>query len=226
MRIIIQARTRSSRIPGKVLKCVNGIPLLQYTINRLRLANSEVPITVCTSHLEDDNPIYKLCEQLGVECFRGSHLNVASRYYEISKKKKFEGFVRVCADSPMVDGLLVQKIIQEWSPNLDLLSNKSPRTFPKGQSIEVVNRTTFIDQFENFKTDDDLEHVTHYFHRNIKDFKFKNIACSTDYSTKTLAIDEPEDLSIFEQFVSKYGSNWINLSFEEILEIYPHDCND
>ena len=113
-----------------------------------------------------------------------------------------------------------------WQPELDLLTNKSPRTFPKGQSIEVVNRTTFIDQFENFKTDDDLEHVTHYFHRNIKDFKFKNIACSTDYSTKTLAIDEPEDLYIFEQFVSKYGSNWINLSFEEILEIYPHDCND
>jgi len=202
---------------------VNGKPLLQYVIERLKLKNPNTPLMVCTSDLEADLPIYALCEKLGIPCFQGSHLNVASRFYEISKVGNFDCFARVCADSPMIDGALVRKMINHWKPSLDLLTNKSPRSFPKGQSIEIVNRDTFVKSYQYFESDEDFEHVTHYFHRNLDHFRYENIRNTEDQSMISLAIDEPVDLFRFESFANQYGPDWVKLSFNTILKIYPKD---
>ena len=193
---------------------------------RIKSANPGTPLIVCTSDLDCDIPIFELCVRLGVECFRGSHLNVASRYFEISHNTQFDGFVRICADSPMVDGHLVRKIIEAWSDKLDILTNKSPRTFPKGQSIEIVNRETYIQSYQFFESNDDFEHVTHYFHRNLENFTFRNIYNSVDHSKFSLAIDEPMDLSKFETFVTRIGASWIELSHDDILALYRNAHND
>jgi spore coat polysaccharide biosynthesis protein SpsF (cytidylyltransferase family) len=126
----------------------------------------------------------------------------------------------------MFDGQLVRKIIKAWSNQLDILTNKSPRTFPKGQTIEIVNRETFIQSYQHFKSNDDFEHVTHYFHRNLEYFTFRNIFNSVDHSKFSLAIDEPVDLLKFETFVTQNGVSWVELSYNDILAIYPNGHND
>lgn len=194
---------------------------MSYTIRRVQSENPSTTIIVCTSELTADNPIAELCLDLKIECFRGSHLNVASRFYEICKRNNFDAFVRICADSPMIDGALVKSMINHWKPDLDLLTNKSPRTYPKGQSIEIVNRDTFVKSYQHFESDEDFEHVTHYFHRNLEHFRYKNIRCSENHSKNSLAIDDPVDLSRFESFAKHYGPEWVELPFDKILEIYP-----
>ena len=203
------------------MKKVNGQTLLSYTIRRIQSLNPYISIIVCTSDLAADKPITDLCTDLKIECFRGSHLNVASRFYEICKSNIFDAFVRICADSPMIDGALVKSMISHWKPDLDLLTNKSPRSFPKGQSIEIVNRDTFVKSYQYFESDEDFEHVTHYFHRNLDQFRYENIFNTEDQSKISLAIDEPVDLSRFESFAKQYGPEWVELSFDKILEIYP-----
>ena len=199
---------------------------MSYTIRRVQSENPSIPIIVCTSDLAADKPITDLCSDLKIECFRGSHLNVASRFYEICKKNNFDAFVRICADSPMIDGALVKSMINHWKLDLDLLTNKSPRTFPKGQSIEIVNRDTFVKSYQYFESDEDFEHVTHYFHRNLDHFRYENIRNTEDQSMISLAIDEPVDLFRFESFVKQYGPHWVELTFDKILEIYPYDRDD
>ena len=223
--IIIQARTSSKRIPRKVLYKIDNHSILEYVILRL-LKKNKFKFIVCTSSLEVDLPICELCSMLKIEVFRGSHLNVASRYYEICKNSKFDAFIRICADSPTIDGSLVHEMTGLWHPELDLLTNKSPRTFPKGQSIEIVNRKTYLKAFECFEINEDFEHVTHYFHRNLDCFRHKNIRNSEDQSKMSLAIDEPADLFRFESFVKQYGPDWVELPFDKILEIYLKDFND
>ena len=223
---VIQARTGSKRIPNKVLKKISDKPLLQIVIDRIKLRNPTVPMMVCTSDLTTDNPISELCSDIEIECFRGSHLNVASRFYEICRSNNFDAFVRICADSPMIDGALVKSMINHWNPELDLLTNKSPRTYPKGQSIEFVNRDTFLKSYQFFEGDDDFEHVTYYFHRNLDHFRYENIRNTEDHSKISLAIDEPKDLVRFESFVKQYGPHWVELTFDKILEIYPYERDD
>lgn len=223
---VIQARTGSVRIPNKVLKKVSLKPLLQIVIERIKVRNPTTHIIVCTSDLPADNKIADLCSDLKICCSRGSHLNVASRFYEICRSNNFDVFVRICADSPMIDGALIRKMMSHWEPDLDLLTNKSPRTYPKGQSIEFLNRDTFLKSYQYFESNDDFEHVTHYFHRNLDRFRYENIRNTEDHSKISLAIDEPEDLSRFEYFVKQYGPDWVELPFEKISEIYQVNFND
>lgn len=221
LKIIVQARSSSSRIPNKVLKEVGGKSLLEHTIYRLSIENPQIPIIVCTSNLQSDLPIINICKKININCFRGSLLNVASRYFEICKNSVFDAFIRICADSPMIDGALVKMMTNNWQQSLDLLTNKSPRTFPKGQSIEIVNRTSFLKFYEEFESNDDFEHVTHYFHRNLDRLRYENIRNSEDHSKISLTIDIPEDLLRFESFAKQYGPDWVDLPFDKILEIYP-----
>lgn len=218
--VVVQARTSSTRLPGKVLKFVNGLPILQYVLERISIRNPEIPIIVCTSDLAEDDPIESLCNNLQTKCYRGNLLNVASRFYEISRNGEFEAFIRVCADSPMIDGDIIKMMIDQWNSKLDLLTNTVPRSFPKGQSIEIVNRKTFIHSFSQFQTADDIEHVTHYFHRNLQNYVYKNISNSQNYSDISLAIDEPDDLENFKKFVSENEKKWLYYSFEKIVNYY------
>ena len=126
----------------------------------------------------------------------------------------------------MIDGALVRKMINHWNPSLDLLTNKSPRSYPKGQSIEFLNRDTLLKSYQYFESNDDFEHVTHYFHRNLDRFRYENIRNTEDHSKISLAIDEPEDLLRFKSFVKLYGPDWVELPFEKILEIYQVNFND
>ena len=151
-------------------------------------------------------------------------VKVVSDYLKIYKEFPDNLLVRV--SSPMIDGELVRKMLDNWAPRLDLLTNKSPRTFPKGQTIDIISRTRYMESFPRFDTEEDFEHVTHYFHRNLHCFKFKNFSNRLDQSNFSLAIDEPEDLINFERFVDHVGSEWIELSFDQILEYYRDLKND
>ena len=75
----------------------------------------------------------------------GSLNNVAHRICEILKKLNAKSFLRICADSPFIDPELIDKcIIRFNNTNCDIVTNVLPRTFPKGQSVEVVRSSLFI----------------------------------------------------------------------------------
>ena len=61
---IIQARMGSSRFPGKVLKVVNGIPLLKYQLERVKQSLFIVKTVVATTVREENDVIAEFCEQV------------------------------------------------------------------------------------------------------------------------------------------------------------------
>jgi spore coat polysaccharide biosynthesis protein SpsF len=137
--IVVQARLQSSRLPGKVMREIAGKPLLENLIDRINLDTIDWPLIISTSSLKYDDPIYDFCAVKRIECFRGSHQNVESRFHEVCKKFNLDAFLRISADSPMMDGSLVSQLIGYWRSTVDLLSNIYPRTYPKGQSLEIIN---------------------------------------------------------------------------------------
>ena len=74
-----------------------------------------------------------------IKFYRGPLNNVAKRFYEILKKD-VRSFLRICGDSPLIDYKLIDKAITKfnWKKH-DLLTNIFPRSYPKGQSIEIIN---------------------------------------------------------------------------------------
>ena len=152
MLAIIQARVSSKRFPGKVLKKINEITILERVIYQVKGAFNSKNIIVATSTRKKDLAICKICKKMGIKYYKGDLNNVAKRYYKILNKFKTNSFLRVCADSPFIDPILINKCIRIFKRRKpDFLTNVLPRSFPRGQSIEIFNSKIYKINFNKIK---------------------------------------------------------------------------
>ncbi len=222
---IIQARMNSRRLPGKVLLKINDKPLIGYLLDRLQRSTQLDGVIVATSTNEADEPLVRYCKDRGVECFRGTLDNVADRFFQILEKYPMDAFVRINGDSPLLDPYLVDTACAFWrKEKYDIVTNVLKRTFPKGQSVEVLKTEIFKNYYPNMLTVEDLEHVTPYFYRNASQFRIFNIEKSPDFSGFNLCVDTPEDLWRFEAILGEMTRPFVEYRWEELVGICRHSA--
>ena len=191
--ILIQARYNSKRLPGKVcLKVLNKELLLHVYDNCKKSCLKGVYII--TSKNKSDKPIVDLCTKNKIKYFKGNLTNVYLRYFQAIKKLKLDGFVRITGDSPLIDYKIINKAIKKFlKEKPDIITNVFPRSFPVGQSVEVINSKIFMNNYKNIFKKDEKEHITKYFYKNYKNFKIINFRNKKNESKKNLSINTKED---------------------------------
>jgi spore coat polysaccharide biosynthesis protein SpsF (cytidylyltransferase family) len=143
---IIQARYSSKRFPGKVLRKILGTTVLQRVINQVKKSKKISKIIIATSKHKTDKKIINFCNKNKIHCISGSLKNVFRRFHSIIVQKKCKSFVRISADSPLIDPSLIDRAVTIFKKNrYDIVTNVFPRTFPKGFSVEVVNSKLILD---------------------------------------------------------------------------------
>ena len=207
----------SSRFPNKVLKKINSKPLIEYLIDQVTFKNIDMPIIVATSVKKTDQEIVDYCMHKNLEYYRGDLVNVASRFYNIIKIYNLDFFVRVCADSPLLDGNLIKKAVAYADKNIDIITNIMPRSYPKGQSVEVVNCKTFLSYYEKLSDEEDFEHVTKYFYKNPEFFNIVNLKNDKDCSSVNLAVDTKQDFQKVAKIICKLEKKHYKYSYWEII---------
>ena len=218
---IVQARMSSQRLPGKVLNEVNGKPLLQYILERLEKCSTIKEFLIATSLEKSDDQIEEFCSKTHVPCYRGSLTDVASRFKEILEKERWDAFVRVNGDSPLIDQQLIDIGVNLFiDGNFDLVTNVFPRSYPPGQSVEIVRASTFKKIYSRMNDSDDFEHVTKFYYRNPKEFKIFNFTSLTDYSSAHLSVDTLQDMQVFSSIIKRMTRPHWDYHLEEVLEIY------
>jgi spore coat polysaccharide biosynthesis protein SpsF len=215
--LAIQARTSSVRFPEKVLSPLCGAPMLLWTINYCRKVN--LPLFVLTSTDESDDQLIGMLEKNYVSYYRGSLENVVSRYLNFMKEHQVKKVVRISGDSPLINPDVILKVIaqdQELA-DADLTTNVFPRSFPKGQSVEVIPRKSLELLRDRNLSESDIEHVTPYFYANYKEFKINNLNNTEDLSSINLSVDTKEDLLRVNQFMALASLNYSSsaLSWEK-----------
>jgi spore coat polysaccharide biosynthesis protein SpsF len=204
---IIQARMGSQRLPGKSLMEIAGKPLLWYVIERVKKAKSLDSIILATSTKPENNPLCHFAEGMNVEVFRGSELDVLSRYVEVGKGANADIIVRICADNPLVDPEEIDRIVyQHISLGNDYSFNHVPSTnnnYPDGFGAEVVNAPVLYSLSTLSLTPEEREHVTLHITRNPGNFSIRS--CCAPYEIMgpdiNLDIDTPEDFERMKNFI-------------------------
>jgi spore coat polysaccharide biosynthesis protein SpsF len=212
--IIVQSRMSSERLPGKVLVNVNGHPMLWYTIKRLSQCSAAAKIVVATSSEKNDEPIVKFCKENSISIYRGDLNNVTLRLLSCAIQYKAKYFVRISGDSPLIDPILVDVAIQLHRTNQpDLTTNVLYRTFPKGQSVEVINTDILAQSINKFSCKSHFEHVTKYFYENSKKYQISNFSSGFQYSKLQMSVDNNSDLIKLKDFIceSKLMVDWKNM---------------
>lgn len=191
---IIAARMDSKRFPGKMVQHLCGQPLIQFVINRAKLVNSLSSLVVATTDRPVDDIIVEMTKQCGIDVYRGSTNDVASRFLKCVSNYGSDYFIRLNGDSPCIDVELVEQGISLCPQGYDIITNIPSRTFPYGISLEIVKAETFTRCY-TMMTESDREHVTSYFYRNKGRFSLKEIINSGPERTDfRFTIDLPQDL--------------------------------
>ena len=84
--LVIPARYKSERLPGKPLVSINGIPMIVRTYNQCKKVVSESKILVATDHKK----IFNLCKRNKINVIMTSKkcLTGTDRVAEVAKKNK------------------------------------------------------------------------------------------------------------------------------------------
>lgn len=211
--LITQARTGSSRLPGKVLKTVDDKTLLQIHLERLKQCKNASTIIVATTTEPEDEKIDLLAKKLGVKSYRGSEENVLDRFYQAAEPLSPKWVVRVTSDCPLLDPELVDKVInfaQNHAP--DYVSNTIDSNYPDGQDVEVFTFKALEKAWKEAKKTIEREHVTPYIRNNSdlkgeKLFKAQSYPSDLDYGNIRMTVDEQEDYILIKKLVRDLGTD-------------------
>jgi spore coat polysaccharide biosynthesis protein SpsF len=200
VRAFLQARMSSRRFPGKVLAPLGGRPLIAHLIAHVARVLPLSQVTVLTSTEPSDDPLAWYIQELGVAVYRGALQNVAARFQSCLSVYPCTWFFRLCADSPLLDSTLLASFLPYGErKDLDLVTNVYPRTFPKGQSIELINAATFTALDARALSPEEQEHVTAVFYNRPHAFRLVNVSSHDPRQAGTsLAVDTLEDLHRLE----------------------------
>ncbi|MGJ8652860.1 MAG: aldo/keto reductase [Opitutaceae bacterium] len=160
IRIILQARLSSTRLPGKCLLPIGGYPLV--VLSALRAANTGLPLVLATSTTEEDGILARTAEEHGIRCVRGSLEDVFGRFLLATEDLPDDAWVvRLTGDNCFPDGTFVEALVaQADSAGCDYLGTSSPDDgFPYGLSAEVF-RVKALRAVAGDLSAFDREHVT------------------------------------------------------------------
>jgi len=216
---IIQARLGSTRTPGKTMKLIGNKPLLEYSVERTRLARYIDKVIVATTTSDKDHLISEWCKEKGIDSFRGSEDDVLDRYFQTASHFKADIIVRVTSDCPFVDPQIVDLLILSLKVfGADYASNRiKNRSWPHGLDIEVFTFNALKTAWKNGKEKREREHVTPYIMGHPELFKHIEVPLEEDLSHYRLTVDYPEDLEFTRILVEKYSADKMN--WREIIDL-------
>jgi spore coat polysaccharide biosynthesis protein SpsF len=201
--VVVQARTGSTRLPGKVLADLHGRPMLGFQLDRLaRLSGGQV--VVATSDKAADDAIADVAASRGVAVVRGPELDVLARFGHVIERYPADTIVRLTGDCPLVDPEVVSDAVRlHLRAEADYTSNVLPRSFPKGLDVEVVAVPALREAISKAEDPAEREHVTPYVYRRPERFRLANLACDEPLGDESWTVDTAEDLAEVRRIVAR-----------------------
>ena len=194
---IIQAHMSSSRLPGKVMKDLCGMPSLYRMVERVRLCENVDEIVVATSKMKCDDEIIEACEKWGVSTFRGNDRDVLERFWGATQAYPAEAYVRLTSDCPAIDYQGLDTLIQFfWDNDARYVSTEAGKQIPGCESYEVFTAELMEETHENATEGYEHEHATPYMYT--RQPSVKRMPTKFGESKYQVSMDTPEDYALIK----------------------------
>ena len=164
---IIQARMGSTRLPGKSLLPINGVPIIEWILKRLEYSQYLNNIIFAIPDTKKDDLLYEFLLSRKANIFRGSESDVLTRFYLAASHYDGDNILRICADNPFIDSNSIEDCTYAY--------NHIPRnnSYPDGVGAEIVSFHTLETIHNKAKTNEYREHIFNYVWDNPDLFKIR-----------------------------------------------------
>ena len=231
--ILVAVRLKSKRLPRKALADLNGKPLIISLTERVRQARIPSDVVWCTSIHSQDDPLEELAVEHDISCYRGSELDVMSRFVEVARERNASTVVRVTGDNPLTDPAMMDFMIEEH------LAQKAEYTYtedlPVGTRPEIIDVGMLERCHELLQDPDSSEYMTWMLNRPdyFRTLKVNAPIPATIRPEIFLTVDTEEDLKAIRSIYGKFHGeppelqkiiSWLDLALElRKTSDYPHN---
>ena len=190
-RIVLQARTNSTRLPGKVLLPVCGLPIA--VLAARRAARDGVETIVATSKDASDDRLAATLQQHGVQHLRGSLDDVLGRFIAATSDLDDDDIcVRLTSDNVFPDGDFVRRLIEAAQQSAHGHAGFSGGSdhLPYGLAGEAMRVGLLREADRHTPAPQDREHVTPWIIRRfglakppmprVKELDLSKLRCTVD----------------------------------------------
>jgi len=230
---VVQVRRGSSRLPDKVFRPLSGKSLFVRQVERVLASKLCGQVVVATTTNAADDLVWEVCQQEGLECFRGHDQDLLDRHYQAALKYGADTVIKIPGDCPLIDPVVIDQVIAFYLENADkydYVSNLHPATFPDGNDVEIMSLGVMEEAWKDANRAFEREHTTPYIWERPERYRIGNVVMNggLDYSmTHRLTIDYEEDYqfikAVWEELYPVnplFGVNDILALLERRPEIY------
>jgi spore coat polysaccharide biosynthesis protein SpsF len=221
--ILIQARSGSTRLPGKIfapLPAPDGPALLAHVLRRLDFRAAGIPTALVIP--EGDAALGEWCERAGALYFTGPEEDVRERYRRAARALGARYVVRATGDNPCVDRSAAQATIDALQrTEADLFSFSG---LPLGAAVEAMRAEALLDDSIP-ALPEHCEHVTLHIKHHPERFKTLHETypalrgCAS--ATLRVTVDQAEDLRVVDSLFRRLGPDFDSAALMELFEREP-----
>lgn len=216
--IFITARTKSTRLPKKVLLKIKEKTIIEHLIDRLKLAKLPDLIVLCTSTNPNDTILVDIAKRNGIEHFRGSEDDVLDRFLKAAFAFNIDFIVVTWGDEPFCDPEYIDKTIKLFRKiKADFIKcDQLPLgTFSYGLKVEALRKAC------QMKTETDTEIWGGYFIESgifdVRDLKVDDE--NLKHPEIRITLDYPEDFQLVQKIFDRLYKKGEVFSLKEIIQL-------
>ena len=225
---IVQARTSSSRLPGKVLLPIGRKPMVLYQLERLQRCKRLDRLVLATSNHSSDDNLTDVVSAAGFRVFRGALDDVLERFRACSEQEQATTVVRLTGDCPLSDPALIDELVEanakgDW----DYLANcadEKQLSVPDGFDAEVFRADLLERAAREAKLPSEREHVTPWFRSDQAGLRWRHFRHQPARPYYRVTVDDPVDLEVVSKIVSALELHNPTFGVDEVvnyLERHP-----
>jgi spore coat polysaccharide biosynthesis protein SpsF len=223
----VEARMRSSRLPGKMLSDIEGRPALLRLVDRLRQATTLDAIVVATTVNAADDALAHTVENAGIRCYRGSEEDVLNRVVEAHRMMGTELVVQVTGDCTLIDpGVLDLGVTTFLGNDVDVVANVVQPSYPQGIDVQVFPFAALVEIEATIDDPAVREHVSLYFYEHPERYRILHLAAPERYRAPQLRLqlDYLEDQTLIREIYRRLGPKFGDaFGTPEILDLLAAD---
>lgn len=207
----------STRLPGKVMRFINGKPMIYWQIQRIKKAKLVDKLILAISEDTSDDVLAEYLGSINQVYVRGSLNDVFDRFKKVASIYKSQSIVRLTGDCPLVMPELIDEIIEQfYSHNLDYMSNILTLTFPDGLDVEIF-KSGVLDRLLNLNLSmSEREHVTLGVINRQEIFSTRNYFNDRNISSYRWTVDNLKDFEFVSKVFAHFELNEVNFSQKEL----------
>ncbi len=214
---IVLSRFDSTRLPGKAMEEIGGVPLLEHVMRHMKQSQFVDEVILATTTEASDDALSSLARHSMVKVCRGSADDVLGRVVQAVENTPCDTVVVAYGDNPLLDPEIVDLLVSflhrenldyAWMPGL-----------PLGADVGVFSRSALEWASCEASQDDEREHLNAYITRHPELFRFGKISAPThlQYAQLRLTVDTDTDLQLMRDVEKELSRRNAPLNLRETI---------